>query len=81
MGIPRKQCRDFFDLTLKYYFDDKSNDEINDIKKMIKIICYMRLLRRQIKHFGLNNKEAKKSIDYCINYLINNVPIVDKLYF
>ena len=81
LGIPRKLCRKFFDLTLKYYFDDKSNDEINDIRKMIKIICYMRLLRRQIKHFGLDDENAKKSIDYCRNYLIENVPDINKLYF
>lgn len=81
LGIPRKQCREFFDLTLKYYFDKLNDKEIEDIKKMIKIICYMRLLRRQIKHFGLDNKEAKKSIEYCKKYLIDNVPIIDKLYF
>ena len=57
------------------------NKEIDDIKKMIRIICYKRLLRRQIKPFVLNNKEAKKSIDYCKKYLIDNVPIIDKLYF
>ena len=81
LGIPRKQCREFFDLTLKYYFDDLDDDMIERIKKMIKIICYMRLLRRQIKHFGLNDEKVKKSIEFCKKYLIDNVPTVDKLYF
>ncbi len=79
--IPQKQCRGFFDLTLKYYFDNLEEKEIDNIKNKIKIICYMRLLRRQIKHFGINNKEAKKSIEFCKKYLINNINSVEKLYF
>ena len=81
LGIPQKQCREFFDLTLKYYFDNLGEKEIDNIKNKIKIICYMRLLRRQIKHFGINNKEAKKSIEFCKKYLINNINSVEKLYF
>lgn len=81
LGIPQKQCREFFDLTLKYYFDNLEEKEIDNIKNKIKIICYMRLLRRQIKHFGINNKEAKKSIEFCKKYLINNINSVEKLYF
>ena len=81
LGIPRKQCRDFFDLTLKYYFENENDEKIADIKNMIKVICYTRLLRRQIKHFGLDNKKYKHSIDFCRNYLIENVPKVDKLYY
>lgn len=81
LGIPQKQCREFFDLTLKYYFDNLEEKEIDNIKNKIKIICYMRLLRRQIKHFGISNKEAKKSIEFCKKYLINNINSVEKLYF
>ena len=81
LGIPQKQCREFFDLTLKYYFDNLEEKEIDNIKNKIKIICYMRLLRRQIKHFGISNKKAKKSIEFCKKYLINNINSVEKLYF
>lgn len=81
LGIPRKQCREFFDLTLKYYFSDLNDGQIEEIKKMIKVICYTRLLRRQIKHFGLNDNKSKASIEFCKNYLIENIPNINKLYF
>lgn len=81
LGIPQDQCRKFMDLTYSYYFDELEENKINEIKEKAKIICYMRLLRRQLKHFGLDDKEAKSSIEFCKNYLIENVPKVDNLYF
>ena len=81
LGIPQEQCRKFMNLTYDYYFDELESDQIEEIKKKVKILCYTRLLRRQIKHFGINNDEAKDSIEFCKNYLIENVPKVDNLYF
>lgn len=81
LGISQKQCRKFIDLTFKYYFDELEDRDIELIKNKVKIICYTRLLRRQLKHFGIDNKEAKPAIDFCINYLIENVNKVDNLYF
>lgn len=81
LGIPQEQCRKFIDLTYNYYFDELEEDKIEEIKNKVKIICYTRLLRRQIKHFGIDNDDAKKSIEFCKNYLIENVPKIDNLYF
>ena len=81
LGVPQEQCRKFMDLTYDYYFDELEEDQIEEIKNKVKIICYTRLLRRQIKHFGIDSKEAKDSIEFCKNYLIENVPKVDNLYF
>lgn len=81
LGIPQEQCRKFMDLTYNYYFDELEESQINEIKDKVKIICYTRLLRRQIKHFGIDNEEAKNSIEFCINYLTENVPKIDNLYF
>lgn len=80
LGIPQEQCRKFIDLTYKYYFDELEDKEIEEIKNKVKIICYMRLLRRQIKHFG-EDSEAKASIEFCKNYIIDNIDKVDNLYF
>ena len=81
LGVPQEQCRKFMDLTYEYYFDELEDKDIEKIKNKVKIICYARLLRRQIKHFGLESEEAKSSIEFCKNYLIENVPKVDNLYF
>ena len=81
LGVPQEQCRKFMDLTYEYYFDELEDKDIEEIKNKVKIICYTRLLRRQVKHFGLDNEEAKASIEFCKNYLIENVPKVDNLYF
>ena len=81
LGIPQEQCRKFMNLTYDYYFDELEEKQIEEIKNKVKIICYTRLLRRQIKHFGIDSEEAKSSIEFCKNYLIENVPKVDNLYF
>ena len=81
LGVPQEQCRRFIDLTYNYYFDELEEQQVEEIKKKVKIICYTRLLRRQIKHFGIGNKEAIPSIEFCKNYLIENVPNIENLYF
>ena len=81
LGIPQEQCRSFMNSTYDYYFDQFDSNKIDEIKNKAKIICYTRLLRRQIKKFGLDDKEAKDSINFCKDYLIKNVSDVDNLYF
>ena len=81
LGVPQEKCRKFIDLTFDYYFDELEKEQVDIIKNKVKIITYMRLLRRQIKHFGIENLEAKNSIEFCKNYLIENVDKVDNLYF
>ena len=81
LGVPQELCRKFIKLTFDYYFDELEENKIEEIINKVKIICYTRLLRRQIKHFGIDSKEAKSSIEFCINYLKENVLNVDNLYF
>ncbi len=81
LGIPSDMCREFCNLLIEQYFDDKDEKYIEDIINKIKVLCYTRLLRRQLVHFGEDNKEGKKSIEYCKKYLIENVPNIDSLYF
>lgn len=76
LGVTTEQCEAFWNYTLKYYFDG----DTADVERIAKIICFTRILRRTLKRFNGDEKQ-KAMIDYCKNYLIENVPNSDKLYF
>ena len=81
LGISEDQCKDFWKYTLKYYFEGKDDEYIASIQNMASIICYTRLVRRTIKRFGLEDEENRALVEFCKNYLIENVPKTEKLYF
>ncbi len=81
LGITSQQCRDFWKDTLKYYFADKDQEFIDSVQKMSEVICYARVLRRTLKRFDPNNNEQTAMIEFCKNYLIENVPKTEKLYY
>lgn len=80
LGIKREYCIQFWESTVKYYFeDDKQLAE--EVVKMASIICYTRLLRWFMTKKDVNDDYVKSVIEFCKNYLIENVPSTDKLYF
>ncbi|MBR2278335.1 MAG: phosphotransferase [Eubacterium sp.] len=81
LGITTPQALEFLDYTFKYYFEGESQEYIDEVVTMSAIICYARVMRRQIKRFGFDDPEAKAVIEFCQNYLIENVPKIDKLYY
>ena len=81
LGITTEQCIEFWQSTLKYYFEGETEEYINDVQKMSEIICYARILRRTIKRFGADDEAHRDLIDFCKDYLINTIPDTDKLYF
>lgn len=81
LGITSEQCEQFWSSTLKYYFEGESGDFINDLVRKSEIICYTRVLRRTIKRFGFDSEENKALIEFCKNYLIDNIDKVNSLSF
>ena len=81
LGITTEQCLEFLDASYRYYFEGKTPEEMESIQKSAATICYARILRRTYEKFGPNTPEHKAMIDYCTEYLIENVPTIDKLYF
>jgi len=78
-GIKREDCLDIWKYTVKYYFDG-DEELINNVTEMVKIICYARLFRWMNKRTD-TDEFRDATIDFCKNYLIENVPKIDKLYF
>ena len=81
LGIENEQRDIFWQSTLKYYFEGESDEFKADIEKKSAIICYARILRRTIKRYGLEAEEHKAMVEYCKNFIIENLPDMDKLYY
>lgn len=79
LGITTQQCQDFWKYTVKYYFEDEDQQTVDNIIKMAEIICYTRILRWKVRR-GKTELD-KQEIEFCKNYLIDNVPKTEKLYF
>lgn len=80
LGITTQQCHDFWKYTVKYYFEGESQETIDSMQKMAETICYARLLRW--KHRIANKTELEKQeIEFVKQYLIENVPKMERLYY
>ena len=79
LGITAQQCEDFWKYTVKYYFEGEDQETVDSIIKMAEIICYTRILRWKVRR-GKTELD-KQEIEFCKNYLIENVPNAEKLYF
>ena len=79
-GIKKENCESFWKYTLEYYFEGKDKEYVDNIVKMASIFCYARILRWKLKH-NQEDEYREAEIEFCKNYLIENVPTVEKLYF
>ena len=81
LGITTEQCNQFLESTFKYYFEGESQETVDDVILKSAIICYARLLRWFIKKKPADDENAKQVVAFCKQFLIENVPNTDKLYF
>ncbi|MBQ7580998.1 MAG: phosphotransferase [Clostridia bacterium] len=81
LGIKKEACDKFWSYTLLYYFDGKDEDFRRSVENMAAIICYTRLTRWFMTKKDPNDEYVKSVIEFCKNYLCENVPKTDKLYF
>ncbi len=79
LGIDRSVSEQFWNSSLKYYFDDKDDEFIKDAVIKARIIGYTRLMRRTLKRGS--QSAAKDVIDNCYRQLCELVPSCDKLYY
>ena len=67
--------------TVRYYFDGEDEAYVDGIIRKAAIICYTRLLRWYGTKKSKDDAEAQQVIAFCENYLTENVPKTDTLYF
>ena len=80
LGITLEQSTRFLEQTFQSYFEDKSNEEIEKIKEKAKMIAYLEVLWYRTKFNDNNNEFQEREIEFCQNYLIENVPKIDSLW-
>ncbi len=81
LGITYDSAGVFWNSTLKYYFGTDDPEKLAEIEKKAAIICYARVLRRTVRKAKESEEYKKQLIEFCKNYLIENVPATDSLYF
>ena len=80
LGITREQCEDFWKYTVKYYFEGEEQEKVDEIIRMTETICYARLLRWMSRHSDAM-RYSDEVVVFCKDYLNENVPKLDKLYY
>ena len=80
LGITTQQCKDIWKYTIQYYFEGESQETVESIRKMAEMICYTRLLRWKHK-LAVKGETEEQEIEFCKQYLIDNVPKTEKLYY
>lgn len=79
LGIPHEKAVEIWQKSLKKYLGNVSDDKIAETEKKAQIIGYMRILRRTIRRYGLNDEQVKKQIEFYISELTELVSTVDTL--
>ena len=81
LGITKEQCAAFLSAIFRFYFDDKTEEQIDEIYHKAATVSYTRIYRWLIEKYGLDDPEHKDAIAFCRDFLIENVPKIDKLYY
>ena len=81
LGISLEQSKRILDLTFEYYFEGKPQKYIEEVKYKASIIAFLQVLELRTKYGDKNNEITKQEIEFAKNYLVENLPKIDKLYF
>ena len=74
LGITNEQSEEIWDTIFNTYYEDKSEEEKEELLKKMKIISYLEVLFIRTKFDDDNNKFRDKEIEFCKEYLTKNLP-------
>lgn len=81
LGISPEQSEKILQLTFQYYFNDKTPEYIKEVMYKASILAYMEVLWLKTTFLEENNELQKQEIEFCKNYLAQNLPKIDSLAF
>ena len=77
--MPLEKTTELFYKTFRYYYNDKTDEELKDIEQKISIISYLQVLFLRSKYATLAYGMEKEEVEYCIKYLTENSQMLDTL--
>lgn len=80
LGIPYEMCIEFWNKTLRLYFDTDDEAKCEEIANKAKVVGYARLMRRTLRR-NADTSEGQAVIAHCRAQLARLLPIVDTLSF
>ncbi|MBQ9314137.1 MAG: phosphotransferase [Clostridia bacterium] len=81
LGITYEQSKKILDLTFDYYFEGKSQEYKEKVMEEASIISYLEVLWLRTRFIEKNNETQKQEIEFCIDYLTENLPKINSLVF
>ena len=76
LGLPLDITTKLFDKIFKYYYEGKTEEELEDIKQKLSVITYIQILNLRSKYEHDASETQKDEIEFCKKYLTD---IADKL--
>ena len=81
LGLPLNVTTKLFDKTLRYYYNDKSKEELEEIKLKLSVISYIQILKIRSTYAESVSTTQKEEIEFCRNYLTDIAKRLDTLKF
>ena len=79
LGMPLDVTHKLFDKIFKYYYDSKSDEELEEIKLKLSIITYIQILRLRSTYVDETYAFQNDEIEFCKNYLTDNAKKLETL--
>ena len=79
LGLPLDVTTKLFNKILRYYYDDKNEEEIEEIKLKLSVISYIQILKIRSTYSESDDNVQKEEIEFCKKYLTDITEKLDTL--
>ena len=80
-NLPLSITKKLFDKIFRYYYDDKTEEELKDMEMKLSIISYLKVLLMRYKYANMAYGMEKEEVEFCKKYLTETASKLDTLDF
>ena len=79
LGISYDETVLFWNKCLPLYLGTEDKDRLKEAEEQVKLVSYTRIMRREIRHHGINSREGWAMVEHCRDELNELLPKVKTL--